>query len=95
VETSPRINNLVVEDKMRQETTRVNLETAKLAHKRMVEAVDLRTLSIAQMAAQIVCDAGFQQEWGAAGAVKIAEEIMAEAEASAAKAKELQDVKDK
>ena len=76
-----------------------NLETAKLAHRKMVEQLSMRTATIAQMAATILTAPTFYNSklftnnnvTPAGVAVKLAEEIMVEAELSAAKAKELAD----
>lgn len=72
----------------------LNLETAKIAHQKMVEQLSMRTATVAQMAAVLMTKVGFPEHYGAKGAVQVAEEIMTEAEAWASSAKELQEAKD-
>ena len=81
-------------------TAQRNLETAELTHKKISETISMRTATVAQIAATLLASDNWPKQisgspkWGAGAAVKIAEEIMAEAEASAAKAKEMQAAKD-
>lgn len=76
------------------QTAQQNLDTAKLAHKKMVEQLSMRTATIAGIAGNLVAQGKMPPNWDAAAAVKLATEIMVEAETSAAKEQELQSRKD-
>jgi hypothetical protein len=81
-------------------TAQRNLETAELTHKKIVEQLSMRTATVAQIATTILTSPADTEYFkritshgkltGAAAAVRLAEEIMAEAELSAAKTAELQ-----
>jgi hypothetical protein len=73
------------------ETAQQNLATAKLTHRKIVEQLSMRTATVAQIAGTLVALGKLPPDWGAKGAVSLAEEIMAEAELSAAKLRALEE----
>lgn len=80
--------------KLRLDTAKNHLAASKVALQKVTESLDMRTVCLAQMAATIISNA--HPSWAgtdAAGAVKLAEELLAAVEASKAKAKELQEAR--